>query len=106
MKKIIIISTIFFLVISTVFTKNSSKKMDNQIFNLKEDIRILNNKYELVLLDYNFLSSPKKLLEYQKNYFENDLVYSDIRDFKNIYFYNNKVEIKEIIKVENNNDKE
>ena len=100
MKKIIIISTIFFLVISTVFTKNSSKKMDNQIFNLKEDIRILNNKYELVLLDYNFLSSPKKLLEYQKNYFENDLVYSDIRDFKNIYFYNNKVEIKEIIKVE------
>ena len=100
MKKIIIISTIFFLVISTVFTKNSSKKMDNQIFNLKEDIRILNNKYELVLLDYNFLSSPKKLLEYQKNYFENDLVYSDIRDFKNIYFYKNKVEIKEIIKVE------
>ena len=106
MKKIIIISTIFFLVISTVFTKNSSKKMDNQTFNLKEDIRILNNQYELVLLDYNFLSSPKKLLEYQKNYFENDLVYSDIRDFKNIYFYNNKVEIKEIIKVENNNDKE
>tara|TARA_Y100001970_G_C14082722_1_gene775623 strand:+ start:577 stop:882 length:306 start_codon:yes stop_codon:yes gene_type:complete len=100
MKKIIIISTIFFLVISTVFTKNSSKKMDNQIFNLKEDIRILNNKYELVLLDYNFLSSPKKLLEYQKNYFENDLVYSDIQDFKNIYFYKNKVEIKEIIKVE------
>ena len=74
--------------------------MDNQIFNLKEDIRILNNKYELVLLDYNFLSSPKKLLEYQKNYFENDLVYSDIQDFKNIYFYKNKVEIKEIIKVE------
>ena len=100
MKKIIIISTIFFLVISTVFTKNSSKKMDNQIFNLKEDIRILNNQYELVLLDYNFLSSPKKLLEYQKNYFENDLVYSDIQDFKNIYFYKNKVEIKEIIKVE------
>ena len=100
MKKIIIISTIFFLVISTVFTKNSSKKMDNQIFNLKEDIRILNNRYELVLLDYNFLSSPKKLLEYQKNYFENDLVYSDIQDFKNIYFYKNKVEIKEIIKVE------
>ena len=100
MKKIIIISTIFFLVISTVFTKNSSKKMDNQIFNLKEDIIILNNKYELVLLDYNFLSSPKKLLEYQKNYFENDLVYSDIQDFKNIYFYKNKVEIKEIIKVE------
>ena len=59
MKKISIIFIIFILVISTVVTKNSSKKIDSQIFNLKEDLRILNDKYELVLLDYNFLSSPQ-----------------------------------------------
>ena len=69
MKKISIIFIIFILVISTVVTKNSSKKIDSQIFNLKEDLRILNDKYELVLLDYNFLSSPQKLLEYQKIFF-------------------------------------
>ena len=69
MKKFFIIFFIFFLIVSTAVTKNSTKKIDNEIFDLMEDLRILNNKYELVLLDFNFLSSPKKLLEYQKNFF-------------------------------------
>ena len=104
MKKIIIISTIFLLVITTVLIKNSSKKMDNQISNLREDLRILNDRYELVLLDYNFLSSPRKLLEYQKNYFQKDLVPTDIQSFKKIYLYDKKIVIEETIKVENNNE--
>ena len=104
MKKISIIFIIFILVISTVVTKNSSKKIDSQIFNLKEDLRILNDKYELVLLDYNFLSSPKKLLEYQKNFFENDLIPSDIENFKKIYFDKKKIIIDEIVEVERSNE--
>tara|TARA_B100000965_G_scaffold376052_1_gene368984 strand:+ start:1803 stop:2123 length:321 start_codon:yes stop_codon:yes gene_type:complete len=104
MKKISIIFIIFILVVSTVITKNSSKKIDSQIFNLKEDLRILNDKYELVLLDYNFLSSPKKLLEYQKNFFENDLIPSDIENFKKIYFDKKKIIIDEIVEVERSNE--
>ena len=86
MKKFFIIFFIFFLIVSTAVTKNSTKKIDNEIFDLMEDLRILNNKYELVLLDFNFLSSPKKLLEYQKNFFENYLIPQDIKNIEQIYF--------------------
>ncbi len=68
MKKIISSVLIIFLIFLTSVIKNSTKKIDAKIFNLKEDIRLLNEKYELVLLDYNFLSSPKKLNQYQKQY--------------------------------------
>ena len=69
MKKIILIFSILFLIVVTTFTKNSTKKLDNQIFSIRENISVLKDKYELVLLDYNFLTSPKKLLEYQSKYF-------------------------------------
>ena len=105
MKKILTISIIFFLVISTAITKNSTKKIDFQLFNLKEDIRVLNNKYELVLLDFNFLSSPNKLLEYQESFFENELYPSDIRNFRKIYFNENRITIEEITQLKNKNEK-
>ena len=104
MKKIFTISIIFFLIIATSLTKNNTKKLDDQIFNLREDLRILNNKYELVLLDFNFLSSPKKLLEYKKIFFE-DLIYLDIQNFKKIFFNENKIKIEEITKLEIDNEK-
>jgi len=43
---------------------------------------LLNEKYELVLLDHNYLSSPKKLVEYQSKYFENDFNSIDIKNLK------------------------
>ena len=33
------------------------------------------------MLEYNYLSSPKKLIEYQKKYFDNELVEADIESF-------------------------
>ena len=80
MKKLIFSSLIIFLIFFTSMIKNSTKKIDNEIFNLKEDIRLLSEKYEMVLLDYNFLSSPKKLDEYQKKYFEDDLIPLNIQN--------------------------
>ena len=91
---ILIIILIFF----TSIIKNSTKNIDAQIFNLKEDIRLLKEKYELVLLDHNFLSSPKKLDEYQKKYFENDLIPTNIKNIKEINFQNKKIIINETIK--------
>ena len=69
MKKILFFLPVIFLIIATTITKNSTKKLDKDIFEIKENIRILEDRYELVLLDYNFLTSPKKLMEYQKQYF-------------------------------------
>ena len=91
MKKIIFSSIIIILIFLTSIIKNSTKKIDAKIFNLNEDIRLLNEKYELVLLDHNYLSSPKKLNEYQKKYFENDLIPTDIIDVGKIDFTNNEI---------------
>ena len=96
MKKIIFSTIIIFLIFFTSIIKNSTKKIDNKIFNLKEDIRLLNEKYELVLLDYNFLSSPKKLNEYQKKYFEDDLIPLDIQSLFEIIIDDKEIHTKKI----------
>ena len=70
MKKVFFSFLIVILIFFTSVIKNSTKNIDIEIFNLNEDIRLLQEKYDLVLLDHNFLSSPKKLNEYQKKYFE------------------------------------
>ena len=85
---------ILFLIFFTTTIKSSTKKIEVKIFDLKEDIRLMNDKYELLLLDFNFLSSPKKLNEYQKKYFEKNLIYKDIKDIAEVDFMNNKILIK------------
>ena len=104
MKKIILIFSILFLIVVTTFTKNSTKKLDNQIFNISENIHVLKDKYELVLLDYNFLTSPKKLLEYQSKYFETDLIHLDITQIKEIKEENNKLVITELSEMKKGNE--
>ena len=68
MKKLFLIFFIIFLTIFTTVTKNSTKKLESQIYSVKENISILKNKYGLVLLEYNYLTTPKKLIEYQSKY--------------------------------------
>ena len=97
MKRIVLIFSILILILVTTVTKHSTKKIDKEIFNLKEDIRFLTDQYELVLLDNNYLSSPQKLLEYQQKFFENELVPVDIQNSNQIKFNNKKVFIKKLI---------
>tara|TARA_B100001741_G_C16143130_1_gene409947 strand:+ start:15 stop:323 length:309 start_codon:yes stop_codon:yes gene_type:complete len=94
MKKVFFSFLIVILIFFTSIIKNSTKNIDIEIFNLNEDIRLLQEKYDLVLLDHNFLSSPKKLNEYQKKYFENDLIPKDIVKIGEIDFSNNALIIK------------
>ena len=106
MKKIIFFILIIVLIFFTSIIKNSTKDIDAKIFNINEDIKVLKEKYELVLLDHNYLSSPKKLNEYQKKYFENDLEPIDIRDISEIDFNSKEVLIKELVDViEDKNEK-
>ena len=79
------------MIFLTSIIKNSTKKIDAKIINLNENIILLNEKYELILLDHNYLSSPKKLDEYQKKFFENDLIATDITDIDEIDFVKNKI---------------
>ena len=84
MKKILFIILLLFLIVITTITKNSTKKIDQKIYETKENIRLLKDKYELVLLDYNYLSSPEKLMNYQSKFFDDELIEVDIRKIKKI----------------------
>ena len=97
MKKFLFFIPIILLIIATTITKNSTKKLDKKIFEIKENVRILQEKYELVMLEYNYLTSPKKLMEYQKKYFDNELFESDIQSLNWIEIQNDEVKIKKII---------
>ena len=84
MRNFFLVFSIVLLILFTAIVKNSSKKLEGQIYNIRENISILKNKYELVLLDYNYLTTPKKLMEYQSKYFENDLIFMDITEIRKI----------------------
>ena len=97
MKQILSIIPIIILIILTTFTKNSTKKLDKKIFDIKEDLRLLSEKYELVLLDHNYLSSPSRLLEYQNKFFENELTPIDITNISQIEFKDQELFTNELI---------
>jgi len=46
-------------------------------------------------LEYNYLSSPEKLLDYQANYFENDLIRLDITKIKKITKKNKRLVVSD-----------
>ena len=106
MKKAVSIFSIISLIILTTITKNSTKKLENQIFIIQENISFLKDQYEMVLLDHNYLTSPKKLIEYQSKYFEKDLVPIDISKIKKIKELNNQLVILDLNKFQKENEQE
>jgi hypothetical protein len=93
MKKIYLIIFIFLLIISTALIKNSSKKNEDKIFTVKENLRFLNSKFKKIKLEHDYLSSPDKLLEYQVLYFDDELVKKDIQTLKKIKINNDEITI-------------
>ena len=91
MRKLIFLIPVIFLILATTLTKNSTKQLDKKIFETKENIRALENRLELVLSDYNFLTSPKKLMEYQTKFFENNLIQLNINNIKDLEDLNKKI---------------
>jgi len=99
-KKFALAIMIFFLVLSTAIIKNTTKQIEDEIFTLKENIRVLKSDFENVSLEYDYLSSAEKLLEYQSLYFEDELIQKNINDIK-IYSISddiNKIQNFKIIK--------
>jgi hypothetical protein len=95
-KKIVLVFVIFSLILSTAIIKNSAKKNEDKIFTLSENIRILNSELEKIKLEFDYLSSSDKLLEYQSLYFENDLVQKKIENIKVLTINNKNKKIKNL----------
>ena len=100
MKKIFFFIPVILLIFATTVTKNSTKKLDKKIFEIKENVRVLQEKYELVMLEYNYLTSPKKLMEYQKKYFDNELLDANLKSINWIEIKNKEIKIKKIVKID------
>ena len=97
MKKLIFILSILFLLIFTTVIKNSTKEIEKKIYITKENLRVLENKHEMVLMEFNYFTTPEKLMEYQSKYFENKLDQVDIKKLKKIKIKKNQIKIKEFI---------
>ena len=85
MKKIVLVSVISLLILFTAIIKNTTKQIEDELFTTKENLRVLKSEYENILLEYDYLSSAEKLLEFQSLYFEDQLIQKNI---KNIKVYN------------------
>ena len=95
MSKFFIILFILFLILSTAIIKNSTKRIDDEIFVIKESIRSLKKDFENIKLEHDYLSSAEKLLEFQSLYFDSELVKKDIQEIKKINQIFDKIEINQ-----------
>ena len=99
MKRLFFFIPIVVLVFATTLTKNSTKKLDREIFQLQENIRILEDRYEFTLLDYSILTSPKKLIEYQQYYFEDKFIQKKIENLNTIQILSDNLKIEAMINI-------
>lgn len=83
MKKYVLVFTITFLVITTSIIKNSTRELENKIFNSNEKIKILINRKEIIKLQNDYLRSPQRLFEF-KNKFLDNLEVLELGKFKHL----------------------
>ena len=96
MKKIAL-TCILTLILITSLIKNSTKEIEEKIFTINENVRSLKIEFSDMMLEYNYLSSPEKLIQHQYKYFENDLIKTDITKIKKIYIKHNNLIITDLV---------
>tara|TARA_B100000795_G_scaffold73408_1_gene51966 strand:- start:663 stop:971 length:309 start_codon:yes stop_codon:yes gene_type:complete len=101
MKKATFIA-ILALILVTSLVKNSTKEIEDKIFIANENIRSLKSELGDVLLEYNYLSTPDKLTQYQSQFFEKELIKIDITKIKKLTQKKNHMEISNFLKKDNN----
>ena len=96
MKKVVF-AIILVLILGTSLVKNSTKEIEDKIFMVNENIRPLKSELGDILLEYNYLSSPDKLTQYQTQYFEKDLVKIDITKIKKLTKKSNDIKVSDFL---------
>ena len=96
MKKVVFV-IIFVLILFTSLVKNSTKEIEDKIFMVNENIRPLKSQLGDELLEYNYLSSPGKLTQYQTQYFEKKLIKIDITKIKKLTEKKNHIKVSDFI---------
>ncbi len=100
MKKYVVIIIIIFLISFTTFIKNTSKNLENKIYNKKEVIVLLDEAYNLAFLENNYLTSSEQIFNYLGDLEVKKYKPIDITTFSKLYFLDERVEIKKFIENE------
>jgi len=95
-KKIVLVSMIFSLILLTAIIKNTAKQIEDELFTTRENLRVLKSEHENILLEHDYLSSAEKLLEFQSLYFEDQLIQKNIKNFKIYNISENQKSIEEL----------
>ena len=96
MKKTVLVSITFSLILITAIIKNTAKQTEDELFTTKENLRVLKSEYENILLEHDYLSSAEKLLAFQSLYFEDQLIQKSIKNIKIYNISKNKKSIEQL----------
>ena len=104
MIKFIVFVSILSLIVSTTLIKNSTKDLDDKIYSTKENLLFLENRFKDSKLEFDYLSSSEKLLEYQLLYFENSLQKKSLKELNTLEIIDNELIINKLTILGNKNE--
>ena len=84
MKKYIILFGIIFLIITTSIVKSSTRQLEKNIFILEEEVKILEEKFDFLLLESNYLTTPERLIGLKEKIFKDEFFPIDPKDIKKL----------------------
>ncbi len=84
MKKYIILFGIIFLIITTSIVKSSTRQLEKKIFILKEEVKILEEKYDFLLLESDYLTTPERLIGLKEKIFKDKFFPINPKNIKKI----------------------
>ena len=82
MKKYIIFFCIVCLIITTSIVKSSTRQLEKNIFVLEEEVKILEEKFDFLLLESNYLTTPERLIGLKEKIFKDKFFPIDPKDIK------------------------
>tara|TARA_B100001057_G_scaffold267485_1_gene267603 strand:- start:1186 stop:1488 length:303 start_codon:yes stop_codon:yes gene_type:complete len=97
MKNYGIIFIIICLIPLTSLVKNTSKNLENEIYNKRESIVLLDNKYNLVFLENNYLTSPENLFKHYNDLNSKEYSPLDITNLYKISFSEEEINLQKFL---------
>ena len=84
MKKYIIFFSIVSLIITTSIVKSSTRQLEKNIFTLEEEVKILEEKFNFLILENDYLTTPERLIRLKEKIFKDKFFPIDPKDIKRI----------------------
>ena len=82
MKKYIIFFSIVSLIITTSIVKSSTRQLEKNIFTLEDEVKILEEKFNFLILEKDYLTTPERLIRLKDKIFKDQFFPIDPRDIK------------------------